>query len=547
MRYTDLFRTPEFKPLFLSSAAHTAAQTLTGLALGTLVYRATDSPLLAAVSMFGPSLAQVLGATVLLSGADRLSPRAALTGVSAAFAAGTAVLAVPALPLWGVFLIVLAQGLVAALGGGVRWGLLHEILPGDGYLPGRSVFNAMHGVTQITGYATGGALLTALSPRAVLLLGALLYGTAAAVTRLGLTRRPPRAEGRPSPAETWHTNTRLWSSRPRRLTYLGLWLPNGLVVGCESLFVPYDPGAAGTLFACAALGMLVGDVTVGRFLPPRTRRRAATPLLLLLAAPYTLFVLRPPLPLAALCVTVASVGFGASLVQQEHLVRLTPPHLTGHALGLHSSGMLTVQGLAAALAGSVAQLTSPSTAMTLTALASVTVTLTLADTIRHMTTESPLTTDIAALQGGPADLAQYSGKAVLVVNVASKCGLTPQYTGLERLQERYAAQGFTVLGVPCNQFLGQEPGTAEEIAEFCSATYGVTFPMTEKVEVNGEGRHPLYERLVGFADAEGHSGDIRWNFEKFLIGRDGTVVARFSPQTEPEAAEVVAAIEAQLG
>ncbi|MFF3913104.1 glutathione peroxidase [Streptomyces sp. NPDC001852] len=158
-----------------------------------------------------------------------------------------------------------------------------------------------------------------------------------------------------------------------------------------------------------------------------------------------------------------------------------------------------------------------------------------------------LNVEIGALQGGPADLAQYAGQAVLVVNVASKCGLTPQYTGLEKLQERYADRGFTVLGVPCNQFLGQEPGTAEEIAEFCSATYGVTFPLTEKVEVNGEGRHPLYERLVGVADAEGHSGDIRWNFEKFLIGRDGTVVARFSPQTEPESDAIVAAIEAQLG
>ncbi|MFF7262066.1 glutathione peroxidase [Streptomyces sp. JV178] len=160
---------------------------------------------------------------------------------------------------------------------------------------------------------------------------------------------------------------------------------------------------------------------------------------------------------------------------------------------------------------------------------------------------SPLDVEIGALTGGSADLAQYAGKAVLVVNVASKCGLTPQYTGLEALQARYAEQGFTVLGVPCNQFLGQEPGSAEEIAEFCSATYGVTFPMTEKVEVNGEGRHALYERLVGHADAEGHSGDIRWNFEKFLIGRDGSVVARFSPQTEPEAAELVAAVEKALG
>jgi glutathione peroxidase len=157
-----------------------------------------------------------------------------------------------------------------------------------------------------------------------------------------------------------------------------------------------------------------------------------------------------------------------------------------------------------------------------------------------------LNVEIGALTGGSANLEQYAGKAVLVVNVASKCGLTPQYTGLEKLQERYADRGFTVLGVPCNQFLGQEPGTAEEIAEFCSATYGVTFPLTEKVEVNGAGRHPLYQRLVDFPDAEGHSGDIRWNFEKFLIGRDGTVVARFSPQTEPESDEIVTAIEAQL-
>ncbi|MDW8805994.1 glutathione peroxidase [Streptomyces scabiei] len=162
-------------------------------------------------------------------------------------------------------------------------------------------------------------------------------------------------------------------------------------------------------------------------------------------------------------------------------------------------------------------------------------------------TPSPLDVEIGALKGGSANLAQYAGQAVLVVNVASKCGLTPQYTGLEALQARYAAQGFTVLGVPCNQFLGQEPGSAEEIAEFCSATYGVTFPLTEKVEVNGEGRHAFYERLVDHADAEGHTGDIRWNFEKFLIGRDGTVVARFSPQTEPESAELVAAVEKAIG
>lgn len=153
---------------------------------------------------------------------------------------------------------------------------------------------------------------------------------------------------------------------------------------------------------------------------------------------------------------------------------------------------------------------------------------------------------IESLQGGSADLGQYLGKSVLIVNVASKCGLTPQYAGLERLHEQYAARGFSVLGVPCNQFMGQEPGTSDEIAEFCSATYGVTFPMTEKVDVNGDNRHALFDHLVGTADAEGHTGDVRWNFEKFLVNADGDVVARFGPKTEPDAPEVVAAVEASL-
>jgi glutathione peroxidase len=154
--------------------------------------------------------------------------------------------------------------------------------------------------------------------------------------------------------------------------------------------------------------------------------------------------------------------------------------------------------------------------------------------------------EIEGLQGGSADLEQYRGKTVLVVNVASKCGLTPQYAGLERLQETYADRGFTVLGVPCNQFMGQEPGTAEEIAQFCSATYGVSFPLTEKVDVNGPERHQLYQGLVDTPDASGHTGDIRWNFEKFLIAPDGTVAARFDPRTEPDTDEVIAAIEKTL-
>jgi glutathione peroxidase len=155
-------------------------------------------------------------------------------------------------------------------------------------------------------------------------------------------------------------------------------------------------------------------------------------------------------------------------------------------------------------------------------------------------------TRVNYLDGSPADLHDLDDKAVLVVNVASKCGLTPQYSALERLQERYADRGFTVLGVPCNQFGGQEPGTAEEIQTFCSTTYGVTFPLTEKVEVNGAGRHPLYEQLTETADAGGEAGDITWNFEKFLLAPGGEVVGRFRPQVDPESDEVVSAVEANL-
>jgi glutathione peroxidase len=154
---------------------------------------------------------------------------------------------------------------------------------------------------------------------------------------------------------------------------------------------------------------------------------------------------------------------------------------------------------------------------------------------------------IARLDGMPSTLREIVGpNAVLVVNVASRCGLTPQYGALERLQETYADAGLMVVGVPCNQFGGQEPGTREEIAAFCSTTYGVTFPLTEKVEVNGPGRHPLYQRLVGTPDERCRTGDIAWNFEKFLVDRSGQVVARFSPPTTPDDPRLLSAVEAVL-
>jgi len=161
---------------------------------------------------------------------------------------------------------------------------------------------------------------------------------------------------------------------------------------------------------------------------------------------------------------------------------------------------------------------------------------------------SILDAPIARLDGTPGTLRDLTGgRPALLVNVASKCGLTPQYAGLEQLQEKYADRGFTVVGLPSNQFMGQEPGTAEEIQEFCSATYGVTFPMAEKIEVNGEGRHPIYGELTSAPDEEGEAGDVQWNFEKFLISADGTVVSRFRPRVEPDDPRVVSAIEGLVG
>jgi glutathione peroxidase len=161
-------------------------------------------------------------------------------------------------------------------------------------------------------------------------------------------------------------------------------------------------------------------------------------------------------------------------------------------------------------------------------------------------TDTLWTTPIHTLQGADTKLADHRGKALLLVNVASKCGLTPQYTALEAVHEKLAPKGFTVIGFPCNQFGGQEPGTAEQIQTFCSTTYGVTFPLTEKIDVNGAGRHAIYRELTQIADASGHKGDIRWNFEKFVVSADGATITRFHPQVAPDDPAVLAAIEAGL-
>ncbi len=153
---------------------------------------------------------------------------------------------------------------------------------------------------------------------------------------------------------------------------------------------------------------------------------------------------------------------------------------------------------------------------------------------------------VRTIEGEETTLATYKGRTLLVVNVASRCGFTPQYEGLQQLQEKYEDRGLTVLGFPCNQFAGQEPGSHEEIKEFCSLNYGVAFPLFEKVDVNGDERHPIFEELTAGPDADGKAGDVMWNFEKFVVSPDGKVVGRFRTQVTPTSDQVVNAIEEHL-
>ena len=377
MTYRQLFSVAEFRAFFLSVSTAIAGGTLAGLALATLVFSRTGSPLLSAFSLFGPAFAQLAGAMTLMSFADRLPPRSTLVITSLAGALAIALLAIPGIPIWTILAIILTEGLVRSLAGGTRWGLLTEILPDEAYVLGRSVLNMAVGAMQILGFGVGGILVVTMSPRGALIVAAALEVVAAVVLRFGLVARPPRAEGRPSVGETLRVNRLLMSARSVRITYLALWLPNGLVVGCEALFVPYAPQAAGALFIAGALGMLAGDAVAGRFVPKRLRGPLVSPTRVLLALPYAMFALALPVSVAVVLVAVASVGFGAGILLQERLVGIVPEEVRGQALGLHSAGMLTMQGVAATVSGGLAEVVAPGTAMSIMAAASLLVTVVL--------------------------------------------------------------------------------------------------------------------------------------------------------------------------
>ncbi|MEU5386518.1 MFS transporter [Kitasatospora cineracea] len=354
--YLALLRQREFAGLYAGFTLLAGAGTLSGFALGTLVRARTGSPFLTAVSMYGSSFTAVLGALTLMSLADGARPRRTLVALHLLALAAVSAQAVPGLPLAARFALLLGVGFFQSLGTGTRMGLLAEIVPPDGYAPARSLMNVTAGGASVLGFALGGALLAVLTPYQLLGAAAGLTALAALVVAATVRERSVRPPRRPGLRETWRGNVELLGRPGRRALLLNLWVPNGLVVGCEALFLLYAPAAAGTLLAASAAGMLVGDLVVGRLLDAARRARLAYGLRLLLAGPFLLLAARLPVWAAALAVGVAGIGFAATLPLQERLLALTPQAARGQVQGVESAGRIAWQGVGAALAGALAQL-----------------------------------------------------------------------------------------------------------------------------------------------------------------------------------------------
>ncbi|WP_191837482.1 MFS transporter [Catellatospora chokoriensis] len=369
--YREVFADGEFRALFAANAAVVAGMTMQMLALSALVYASTGSPLLAALAYLGGYLPLAIGALTLLSLADRVRPRAFLAAWDGVRALAAITFAVGVLPSWAILAIVMAMGLLESVTGAVRNALIVDILSTGGFVLGRSTFNASVGAMQIIGFAVGGTLIAVIGPHPALFASAAFMVVSALLTRFGLRRRAPRAAGRAGLRETWHGTRVLWRDPAIRALLLALWLPNGIIVGAEAMYVPYAGSSAGILFIAAALGMLAGDVVVGRWVSPGRLDRLITPLQTLLAVPYLIFVFHPGTWLAAGAVAVASFGFAAALGLQRRLLDAMPEQLRGQGLGLDSSGRMTSQAIGAFAVGSLAEAFGPAAAMTGAAVGSL--------------------------------------------------------------------------------------------------------------------------------------------------------------------------------
>lgn len=388
--YGRLFRDREFRALWAGSALGTASTSMAGLALGLLVHAETGSALLTAVVVFGPSLAQLFGASSLMSVADTVPPRALLTATAAATAVAFAAQAAFDLPPAGRLAIVLCASVVLSLASGARWGLLSDVVRADRYALARSAMNVSVGVMQVVGFAAGGVLSALWAPTAIFWLAVACSTVAAIVSLLGIGTHTPRRSGRPGFRATWAANTVLLRQPSARWLLIALCIPNGLVAGSEALFVSYSPSSAAVFFMAGAAGMLTGDVVMGRVLTERSRRIGTQWLRLLLPVPFLIFVLEPPVAAAAVMVAIGSIGYAASLGQQELLVAVTPRELAGQLLGAESSMRVAFQGVAAALAGGLAEIVPTGLAIGLLSVSSIAVSLLLVPGLRRAARSVPI-------------------------------------------------------------------------------------------------------------------------------------------------------------
>jgi MFS family permease len=354
--YRQLFAMPEFRALFIAQCLSMAASSVSNLALGTITYAGTGSALLTSLALFGGPLLRLVASWFLASLSDLMRPRTALLLVASVAAVCSGLQAIPTMPWWGRLILLAIPWLTMSATGGSMLALISDILPEGSFVFGRATLNIAVGVMQIAGYGLGGILLLALSTTGLFIVAAVTSACGVVVILAGIRDHPPRATTTNLFLRSHRGNTELLGSRVLRPVLFALWIPNGLVVGCESLFIPYAGASAGLLYAVTAAGMLLGDVTIGRFVRENLRAKLVEPLRILLAAPYLLFLLHPPL-LGALAIGfVASIGYAASLPLQERLVTRTAADVRGQVLGLNTAGLLGMQGIGAALAGSLAQL-----------------------------------------------------------------------------------------------------------------------------------------------------------------------------------------------
>lgn len=380
--FADLLRRPAFFGLYTSSCLMVLAGSMSNLALAALIFTATGSPLLTAFGLFGSSLASTLGSATIMSAADSLRPRIVLSAMPA-IAVVILLVHTADIPVYSRLVLELVAGFLFSVGSGARWGLLTEILPERQYVLGRALFGMTFSTVQIVGFLFGGALLLRLVPTTVFYISAGLCAVAVVISVILLPDIPARSSERVGLRSTWRRNGMLLQSAERRALLTAIWVPIGLVVGCEGIFYAlYDDGAP-WLFACGAAGMFVGDLAVGRLLDDERRLRFLTLLRFLNAAPYALFLFDPPLSVACLVVFVACLGVSAALPLQELMLWRTPKNAAGQLLGLNSAGVTTFQAVGAALAGGMAEIVTPPTAMVVAALMAVGVSFFLTPSLRR--------------------------------------------------------------------------------------------------------------------------------------------------------------------